>query len=90
MARIPVDVGNVICPDDVTPPKDCVTLAGVRHQICAGVQDPMCPVRATPKAAVDHPAVDIALSLADADGGKDLEVRIVQQVGALLEQRNLS
>src|SRR5262249_37448817 len=70
VTRVPIEVGYVVCPDDVTTPKHRLAFARVRHQICAGVQDPVCPIRATPKAAVDDPTVDVTLGVADMDGGE--------------------
>ena len=90
MAGIAVHVGHVLRADDIALRPRIVPLAGVGNGIATGIQDAVSPVGAPAQAAPDDAAVDGALRLAGLDGRKDLEVRIVEQVGALLEQRDLA
>src|SRR5580704_12024534 len=90
VAGVAVDVGYVVGPDPVARPPRVVALARVGNEVSARVQDAMRPVGAAPQAATDEPAVDGALRLTGLDAGKDLEVRIVEEVGALLQQTNLA
>src|SRR5205814_2865362 len=90
VAGIAVHVGDVVGADDVARRPRVVALAGVGNEVAARVQDAVRPVGAPAQAAPDDAAVDGALRLSRLDGRKDLEVRIVEQVGALLEPRDLA
>src|SRR5437879_1768907 len=84
VAGIAVHIGDVVGADDVALRPRVVALAGVGNEVAARVQDAVRPVGAPAQTAADDAAVDGALRLAGRDGRKDLEVGIVEQVGALL------
>src|SRR2546427_538243 len=84
VAGVAVDVGDVVGADHVALFERVVALARVGNEVPAGIQDAVRPVGAAAQTAADEPAVHGALGLTWFDGGKDLEVRVVEEVGALL------
>src|SRR6266705_3569120 len=87
---VAVDVRDVVRAHDVALLPRVVALAGVRDQVPARVQDAVGPVGAAAQAAHDEPAVDGPLGFTGSNGGKDLEVRVVEEIGALLQQADLA
>src|SRR5215475_3338739 len=72
VARIAVEVGDVVGPYHVALEEELVALTRVGDGVAVRVEDPVRPVRPAPEAAPDEPAVDRPLRLAVLDGREDL------------------
>src|SRR5262249_8867296 len=90
MPGISVDVRDVVRADDVALRPRVIALARVGNGVAAGIQNAVSPVRAAAQAAADDPAVYGALRLARFDRREHFQIRIVEQIGAFLEPRDLA
>src|SRR5690349_13450105 len=90
MARVAVDVCDVVRANDVALRPRAPALARVGNGVSAGIQNAVSPVRAAAQAAGDDPAVHGALGFPRPDRRKHFQVRVVEQVGAYLEPRDLA